>query len=90
MASLQIVFVAAPLITEITLLPGGGGHEHETECFKDIDIKYGRSPMRWAAEPDGIAAATSCFCDDDYRYITGQLLLVDGWPFSNFLSETRP
>jgi len=64
--------------TRMALLPDGSGHEHETDWFKDIYIKYGRIPMRRAAEPADIAAATSFFCGDDCRYVTGQLLLVDG------------
>ena len=64
--------------TRMALLPDGSGHEHQTDWFKDIYIKYGRIPMRRAAQPDDIAAATSFFCGDDCRYVTGQLLLVDG------------
>ena len=64
--------------TRMALLPDGSGHEHQTDWFKDIYIKYGRIPMRRAAEPEDIAAATSFFCGDDCRYVTGQLLLVDG------------
>ena len=64
--------------TRMALLPDGSGHEHQTDWFKDIYIKYGRIPLRRAAEPEDIAAATSFFCGDDCRYVTGQLLLVDG------------
>jgi NAD(P)-dependent dehydrogenase (short-subunit alcohol dehydrogenase family) len=64
--------------TRMALLPDGSGHEHETEWFKDIYIKYGRIPMRRAAQPEDIAVAASFFCGDDCRYVTGQVLLVDG------------
>ena len=64
--------------TRMALLPDGSGHEHDTDWFKDIYIKYGRIPMRRPAAPSDIAAATSFFCGDDCRYVTGQLLLVDG------------
>lgn len=64
--------------TRMALLPDGSGHEHETDWFKDIYIKYGRIPMRRPAQPEDIAVATSFFCGDDCRYVTGQILLVDG------------
>ncbi|HVX80890.1 MAG TPA: SDR family oxidoreductase [Devosiaceae bacterium] len=64
--------------TRMALLPDGSGHEHETDWFKDIYIKYGRIPLRRAAQPEDIARATLFFCGDDCRYVTGQVLLVDG------------
>lgn len=64
--------------TRMALLPDGSGHEHQTDWFKDIYIKYGRIPLRRAAQPDDIARATLFFCGDDCRYVTGQVLLVDG------------
>jgi len=70
--------------TRMALLPDGSGHEHETEWFRDIYIKYGRIPLRRAAQPDDIAAATLFFCGDDCRYVTGQYLLVDGGVSSTF------
>ena len=70
--------------TRMALLPDGSGHEHETDWFRDIYIKYGRIPLRRAAQPDDIAAATLFFCGDDCRYVTGQYLLVDGGVSSTF------
>lgn len=64
--------------TRMALLPDGSGHEHETDWFRDIYIKYGRIPLRRAAQAEDIAAATLFFCGDDCRYVTGQHLLVDG------------
>ncbi|MDP1731442.1 MAG: SDR family oxidoreductase [Devosia sp.] len=64
--------------TRMALLPDGSGHEHETDWFRDIYIKYGRIPLRRPAEAADIAAATSFFYGDDCRYVTGQVLLVDG------------
>ena len=64
--------------TRMALLPDGSGHEHQTDWFKDIYIKYGRIPLRRPAQPEDIAAATSFFCGDECRYVTGQILLVDG------------
>ncbi|MDW6023258.1 SDR family oxidoreductase [Mesorhizobium sp. BAC0120] len=70
--------------TRMALLPDGSGHEHETDWFRDIYIKYGRIPLRRPAQPDEIAAATSFFCGDDCRYVTGQILLVDGGVSATF------
>lgn len=70
--------------TRMALLPDGSGHEHETGWFKDIYIKHGRIPLRRPAQPDDIAAATSFFCGDDCRYVTGQILLVDGGVSATF------
>lgn len=70
--------------TRMALLPDGSGHEHETDWFRDIYIKYGRIPLRRAAQPEDIAAATLFFCGDDCRYVTGQYLLVDGGVSSTF------
>lgn len=69
--------------TRMALMPSGD-HEHETDWFKDIYIKYGRIPLRRAAQPDDIAAATAFFCGDDCRYVTGQMLLVDGGVSATF------
>ncbi|MBW7862032.1 MAG: SDR family oxidoreductase [Rhodocyclaceae bacterium] len=70
--------------TRMALLPDGSGHEHDTDWFRDIYIRYGRIPLRRAALPDDIAAAIAFFCGDDCRYITGQVLAVDGGVTATF------
>lgn len=62
----------------------GSGHEHETGRFRDIYIKYGRIPLRRPAPPEDIAAAIAFFCSDDCRYVTGQILAVDGGVSATF------
>jgi NAD(P)-dependent dehydrogenase (short-subunit alcohol dehydrogenase family) len=64
--------------TRMALLPDGTGHEHQTDWFREIYIKHGRIPLRRPAQPEDIASATGFFCGDDCRYVTGQILLVDG------------
>jgi len=64
--------------TRMALLPDGSGHEHETDWFNDIYIKYGRIPLRRPGSPEDVADAASFFCSTDSRYVTGQVLLVDG------------
>lgn len=70
--------------TRMALLPDGSGHEHETDWFRDIYIRYGRIPLRRPAPPRDIAAAIAFFCGDDCRYITGQVLAVDGGVTATF------
>jgi NAD(P)-dependent dehydrogenase (short-subunit alcohol dehydrogenase family) len=55
-----------------------GTHEHETEWFKDIYLKHRRLPAGRPGQPDDIAGPAFFFCSDDSRYVTGQIMLVDG------------
>jgi len=64
--------------TRMAMLPDGSGHEHDTDWFRDIYLKYGRIPLRRAAMPQDVARATAFFCGDDCAYVTGQILVVDG------------
>ena len=64
--------------TRMAILPDGSGHEHETDSFRDIYLKYGRIPLRRVATPQDVARATAFFCGDDCAYVTGQILVVDG------------
>lgn len=64
--------------TRMAILPDGSGHEHDTDWFRDVYIRYGRIPLRRPAPPEEIAKATMFFCGDDCSYVTGQILLVDG------------
>jgi NAD(P)-dependent dehydrogenase (short-subunit alcohol dehydrogenase family) len=61
-----------------------GTHEHETEWFKDIYLKYGRLPAGRAGKPEDIAGPAFFFCSDDSRYVTGQIMLVDGGVSATF------
>jgi NAD(P)-dependent dehydrogenase (short-subunit alcohol dehydrogenase family) len=55
-----------------------GGHEHQTEYFKTVYLKYGKIPLGRAGVPEDIAGPAFFLCSDDARYITGQILAVDG------------
>jgi NAD(P)-dependent dehydrogenase (short-subunit alcohol dehydrogenase family) len=70
--------------TRMALLADGSGHEHQTDWFRDIYIKYGRIPLGRAGQPDDVAAAALFFCSDDCRYVTGQVLFVDGGVSATF------
>jgi len=70
--------------TRMALLPDGAGHEHETDWFKDIYLKYGRILLGRAGKPDDIAGPAYFLCSEDSRYVTGQVLLVDGGVSATF------
>jgi NAD(P)-dependent dehydrogenase (short-subunit alcohol dehydrogenase family) len=55
-----------------------GGHEHQTEYFQTVYLKYGKIPLGRAGVPEDIAGPAFFLCSDDARYITGQILAVDG------------
>ena len=55
-----------------------------SNMFRDIYVKYGRIPMRRWAEPEDIAGPVYFLCSDDARYVTGQVLLVDGGASATF------
>ena len=64
--------------TRMALLPDGSGHEHETTWFKDIYIKYGKLPLRRPGKPEDVAGVIVFLAGDQSRYVTGQVLAVDG------------
>lgn len=70
--------------TRMAHLPDGSGHEHDTDWFQDIYLKYGRILLGRAGTPEDIAGPVSFLCSDDARYITGQILLVDGGVSATF------
>jgi NAD(P)-dependent dehydrogenase (short-subunit alcohol dehydrogenase family) len=70
--------------TRMALLPDGSGHEHDTDWFKDIYLKYGRILVGRAGRPEDIAGPAFFLCSDDSRYVTGQILLVDGGVSATF------
>jgi NAD(P)-dependent dehydrogenase (short-subunit alcohol dehydrogenase family) len=55
-----------------------GSNEHETEWFKYIYVKHRRIPLAHGGTPEDIAGPAFFFCSDDSRYVTGQILPVDG------------
>lgn len=64
--------------TRMAVLPDGSGHEHTTDWFRDIYMKYGRIPLRRPGQPEDLAGPAFFFCSDDSAYVTGQVMLVDG------------
>ena len=55
-----------------------GRHEHATELFQTVYLEYRKIPLGRAGQPDDIAGPAFFLCSDDSRYVTGQVLVVDG------------
>jgi NAD(P)-dependent dehydrogenase (short-subunit alcohol dehydrogenase family) len=72
------------IVTRMAILPDSSGHEHETEWFKNIYLKFGRILLGRAGKPDDVAGPVFFLCSDDSRYVTGQVLLVDGGVSATF------
>ncbi len=69
--------------TPMSILPDGR-HEYDSDWFRDIYVKYGRIPQRRYATPADMAGPAFFLCSDDSRYVTGQILLVDGGVSATF------
>ena len=55
-----------------------GVHEHQTEYFQTVYLRYGKIPLGRAGVPEEVAGPAFFLCSDDARYVTGQILTVDG------------
>lgn len=63
--------------TRMSKLPDGSS-EYDTEIFKEVYVKHRKIPLGRPAQPEEIAGPVVFLCSDDARYITGQVLIVDG------------
>lgn len=69
--------------TPMSILPDGS-HEYDSDWFRDIYVKYGRIPLRRFGKPADMAGPAFFLCSDDSRYVTGQIMLVDGGASATF------
>lgn len=69
--------------TPMSILPDGS-HEYDSDWFRDIYVKYGRIPLRRFGSPADMAGPVFFLCSDDARYVTGQILSVDGGASATF------
>lgn len=64
--------------TRMALQKQDGTHEHQTDWYQDIFVKHGRMPLRRAGKPEDVSGPILFLASDESRYITGQVLIVDG------------
>lgn len=69
--------------TRMSKLPDGSS-EYDTQWFKDVYIKHRRIPLTRPGLPEDIAGPVAFLRSDDARYITGQVLVVDGGVTATF------
>lgn len=69
--------------TPMSILPDGS-HEYDSAWFRDIYVKYGRIPLRRFGKPADMAGPAFFLCSDDSRYVTGQIVMVDGGVSATF------
>ena len=61
-----------------------GSHEHETEYFKTVYLRYRKIPLGRAGEADDLAGPAAFLVSPDAAYVTGQILAVDGGVTATF------
>ena len=61
-----------------------GSHEHETEYFRTVYLRYGKIPLGRPGRPEDVAGAACFLISPDAAYITGQILAVDGGVTATF------
>ena len=61
-----------------------GSHEHATEYFRTIYLRYRKIPLGRAGRPEDIAGAACFLVSPDAAYVTGQILAVDGGVTATF------
>lgn len=64
--------------------PGTATHESETDWFQEIYMKHGRLMLCRYGTPEDAAGAAYFFASDDAKYVTGQVLAVDGGVLATF------
>lgn len=76
--NIQVNAIAPGFIKTAMSIRPDGTDETETEEFRQYYVERGRIPMRRAGLPEDIAGTALFLASDDCRYMTGQLLVVDG------------
>ena len=63
--------------TRMAITPAGE-HEHQTAAFRGFYLDQGRIPLRRAGRPEDVADVIVFLASDLSRYVTGQVIVVDG------------
>jgi NAD(P)-dependent dehydrogenase (short-subunit alcohol dehydrogenase family) len=73
-----LVNAIAPGFVSTRMAIVDGRNELESEWFRDVYVKYGKLPLRRAAQPAEIAAHVAWLASEENTYLTGQVVTVDG------------
>jgi 3-oxoacyl-[acyl-carrier protein] reductase len=73
-----LVNAVAPGFVATRMSVVDGKDELESEWFRDVYVKYGKLPLRRAAEPSEIARHVAWLASQENTYLTGQVVTVDG------------
>ncbi len=76
--NIRVNAVAPGFIDTQMALMEDGSHEHDSPDFCNHYIKAGRIPLRRPGKPEDCAGAFIFLLSDMSRYITGQVVFVDG------------
>jgi NAD(P)-dependent dehydrogenase (short-subunit alcohol dehydrogenase family) len=79
-----LVNAVAPGYMQTPMSVVDGVAEHETPEFKEWYVQRGRIPLRRSARPEEVAGAVTFLASPLCRYMTGQVLVVDGGLTSTF------
>jgi NAD(P)-dependent dehydrogenase (short-subunit alcohol dehydrogenase family) len=73
-----LVNAVAPGFVSTRMSVVDGKDELESDWFKDVYVKYGKLPLRRAAQPAEIARHVAWLASEENTYLTGQVVTVDG------------
>lgn len=79
-----LVNAVAPGFMRTPMSVVDGVDETETPEFRDWYVARGRIPLRRAGEPEDVAGTILFLCSDLCRWMTGEVLVVDGGMTATF------